>query len=195
MAIVTCQNGHFYDNEKFGECPHCAGPGTETQDSVTVAMAQQSREVERYAMEYLKRSAPQTHVKISVQEDEEKTVGLYQKRGMEKCTAGWLVCIAGEAYGRDFPLYAGFNRIGRGSGNDIRLNDNQVSRDEHCSVVYEEKKNVFYLTPKGGNLTYVGEEMVHQAQQIAGGDVITVGQTQLELAVFCTGDKKWAKKE
>ena len=23
MNLVSCENGHFYDSERFDECPHC----------------------------------------------------------------------------------------------------------------------------------------------------------------------------
>ncbi len=196
MAIVKCGNSHFYDNEKYTECPHCAElKNSPNEDSVTVAMVSQERQVENYAAQYLKQSAPGAHVSLSVDRDSEKTVSIFEKKGIKGYTAGWLVCVKGEELGRDFPLYAGFNRIGRAYGNDIVLKDSQVSRQEHCSIIYEEKKNRFYLSPKGGNLVYLGEELLVGAQEIKSGQVITVGETKLEFAAFCIGEKKWAKKE
>ena len=55
MAIVQCQNGHYYDNEKFNGCPHCASLAESgaQQDSVTVALAHEAQQVENYAVEYL----------------------------------------------------------------------------------------------------------------------------------------------
>lgn len=198
MAIVQCENSHYYDNEKYRECPHCAekARGGGEEDSVTVAAAHQARQVENYVAEYLKRNAGsgRVHVAIPAGEEEEKTVSIYAKRGTAKYTAGWLVCVGGAEYGRDFPLYAGFNRIGRGPENDISLNDMQVSRDEHCSVIYEEKKNVFFLVPKAGNLTYADEELAEQAQPILNGQILTLGETRLELVVYCAGDKRWKKE-
>lgn len=198
MAIVKCVNSHFYDNEKFSECPHCAehckSKNTDL-DSVTVAMVSQERQVENYAAQYLKQSAPSAHVNLSVDRNEEKTVSIYEKKGISRYTAGWLVCVKGEELGKDFPLYAGFNRIGRAYGNDIVLKDSQVSREEHCSIIYEEKKNVFYISPKGGNLVYLGDEVLVGAQQIKSGQVITVGETKLEFVAFCIGEKRWTKKE
>ncbi len=195
MAIVICSNGHYYDDEKFKECPHCAA-GDKEEDSLTVAMAHQSRQVENYAVEYIKKAAPNARIHVEAgrpDPDAEKTVGVYARRGLLTCTAGWLVCVRGAEYGRDFPLYAGFNRIGRGAGSDVALNDMQVSRDEHCSVIYEEKKNVFYLVPKAGSLTYVGEELVDAARELKSGQIVAVGKTWLELVAYCAGEKRWEK--
>lgn len=183
MAIVQCASLHYYDNEKFNVCPHCARLAEKKQEKKPV----QDEQIESYAMEYIKRN------RAEVKEgDSEKTIGIYQKRGASY-TAGWLVCVKGAEYGRDFPLYAGFNRIGRAGDNDIVLTDAGVSREEHCSVIYEEKKNIFYILSKAGNLTYLEDMLLEQAQEIESGQVITVGETQLEFVAFCTGEKRWIK--
>lgn len=194
MAIIQCSQSHYYDNEKFAECPHCAAKKqgkSLAEDSVTVAL--EAEQIENYAAEYIRSSAPTDHISISTKKEEEKTIGIYDKAGMAGCTAGWLVCIKGEDYGRDFRLYAGFNRIGRSRDSDIVLKDAGVSREEHCSVVYEEKKNVFYIIPKAGNLTYIGEELLEQAKELTDGQVITLGETQLTFVPFCVEARKWAK--
>ena len=49
MAIIQCGAGHYYDNEKFSECPHCAmaaQAGGGEKESLTVALAHESRQVE-----------------------------------------------------------------------------------------------------------------------------------------------------
>lgn len=202
MAVVRCSKSHYYDNEKYKECPHCAGAsgGGIEQESVTVAL--QSQQVDNYAVEYVKRTSPAANLQNAASGydasrrggDDERTVSIYEKKGVARFTAGWLVCVEGEEYGRDFTLYAGFNRIGRSAGNDIVLKDMQVSREEHCSIIYEEKKNIFYVMPKGGNLTYLDDEIISQAQEIKSGQIITVGDTSLEFMAFCTGEKRWEKK-
>ena len=247
MSIVQCKNSHYYDDERYSECPHCAeqkAKGTMEEESATVAFAAQ--QVENYAIEYIRQNAQNQQVNINpavereasflqnpkpyqtpygsnqgavpgayapygggtgavsdayasyrgsgADPDEGKTISIYEKQGISRCIAGWLVCTKGEEYGRDFPLYAGFNRIGRSKSNDIVLRDPQVSRDEHCSVIYEEKKNIFYILPSAGNLVYVEDELLDQARQLESGKVIALGDTQLEFVAFCTGEKRWEKK-
>lgn len=183
MAVVQCANAHYYDNEKYPQCPHCAAQagasGKEPGDSV-----------ERFAAEYVR----QSQKKAGMGQTERQNVPEAPK-DTKGCTAGWLVCIKGAQYGRDFPLYEGFNRIGRDVSNDIVLTDPKVAGQEHCSVVYEKKKNVFYLYPKSGNLTYRGEEAWDCATELEGGQTITLGDTMLELVVFCIGEKRWEIEE
>lgn len=188
MAIIKCEKGHYFDNEKFAQCPHCEA-GMEN-DTVTVALT--SQQVDNYAASYIRNETG--HQKIQL--DDERTVGIYtQKNGdSQRYIAGWLVCVDGAAKGVDYGLYAGFNKIGRGNFNDVVLKDDlQVSRETHCSVVYEEKKNSFYVVPKLGYLTYLNGELVEQAEEISDGQVISIGESSLEFRAFCKGDKKWEK--
>lgn len=232
MAVVKCKNSHYYDNEKFSECPHCARMA-EAGTGETLPASLEAQRVGNYAEEYIRKNlagapgaagmqpdfanagiinqergyadagirnqgygnaASGAAGREDVEEDMEKTVSIYEKRQISRCTAGWLVCVNGADYGKDFSLYAGFNRIGRNPDNDIVLTDVHVSGEEHCSVIYEEKKNLFYILPKAGSLTYIGEEMADCARELKGGQVITVGETQLELVVFCIGEKRWPKR-
>ena len=184
MAVTRCGQGHFYDNEKFTQCPHCRSGAV--QESVTVAFT--GRQIENYAAQYIQRKSSHQHVEL----DEERTIGIYSGRGENKYVAGWLVCTEGPAKGSDYRIYAGFNRIGRGYDNDIVLKeDMQVSREVHCSVVYEERKNVFYAVPQGGNLVYLDGEVLEQAEPIRDGSVLRIGASSLEFAAFCKGEKKW----
>ena len=198
MAVVQCEKAHYYDNQEYQQCPHCAElreQGNKEQDSLTVAMVQESRQIESYAAEYLNKVSKKAASSASIDQDSDKTISIFEAQGISKCIAGWLVCVQGEEYGQFFPLYAGFNRIGRSHSNDIVLKDSKVSREEHCSVVYEEKKNLFYLFLKGGNLAYLGGQTVKQAQELTHGQIITVGEAKLEFVAYCTGEKKWVKKE
>ena len=38
MDLVRCENGHFYDKEKFSTCPHCSG-GASAGESMTTAFS------------------------------------------------------------------------------------------------------------------------------------------------------------
>lgn len=211
MAVVQCKNAHFYDDEKYQQCPHCAALQEKAaQDKRTAEQVSQARQIESYAAQYIRqhRSQPQVQgiqpqmpniqgqmpVDPSREVDDENAASLYQKRGAAGYTVGWLVCVGGEEYGRDFPLYAGFNRIGRSGSNDIVLSDVQVSMEEHCSVIYEQKKNIFYILPKAGSLVYVRDSLVQQAQEIESGEVINIGETSLELVAFCKGERRWEER-
>lgn len=187
MAVVKCDRGHFFDNEKYAQCPHCAAREGE-DDPVTMAMEREA--VEEYAAAYVKSRAPGIHVPA----DPQRTAGIKEQTGARNI-AGWLVCVDGEDRGKDYPLYAGFNRVGRGASNDIVVRgDREIAREEHCSVVYEQKKNLFYLVPKAGSLTYLDERLAERAQEIETGQIISLGSIRLEFIAYCRGEKKWENK-
>lgn len=273
MAVVQCENKHYYDNVKFAQCPHCAKIA---EGEMQRQMMIESQRTGTYAAEYIRKNTlrQQTAEKMmpeenalnrvqsgekqpremhskEVQSREVQSREMYSKevqsrekqsrevhskevqsremhpeemqleamrlkennmrdnamrengikdggaQAMEEeaalYAAGWLVCTGGKDYGKDFPLYAGFNRIGRTSENDIVLTDEHLSKGEHCSVIYEEKKNVFYVVPKAGNLVYANDVLVEEAKEIEEGTAIMAGETELELVVFCKGEKRWEK--
>ena len=69
--------------------------------------------------------------------EDDKTVGIYSRFTGNDFVTGWLVCTKGAERGRDYRLHYGFNRIGRGLMMDVCiLEDEMISRNMHCSVVY-----------------------------------------------------------
>lgn len=108
------------------------------------------------------------------------------------CTVGWLVCTKGRDYGKDFSLHAGFNRIGRDAAEcDIILKDECISEAEHCAVFYDERKNVFYLFPNADYISYIDGKPAANIREIKSRQIIRIGDTCLEFAAFCEGDKSW----
>ncbi|MCI9336855.1 MAG: FHA domain-containing protein [Lachnospiraceae bacterium] len=182
MAIVQCPQGHFYDDEKYAVCPGCEEGGEEVR-TVSLEAFSATEEIRLTA------SRPRTQSVTGVW-DEQKTAAYAEE---PRLIAGWLVCIGGPGRGRDYRLYAGFNRIGRSMGSDICIRDPQVSGDNHCSVVYEERAGVFYLVPGKGTVTYLDGTAAQQAEILSEGSRICLGESVLELAVFCKGEHIWSK--
>lgn len=124
-------------------------------------------------------------------------------------TTGWLVCADGPEKGRDYRLKFGFNRIGRRHDLEVCIFEDQaISRDVHCSLVYEEKGNTFYLVPGEGTATYmlVQEELLDSSGKISrgtreeiltepailhAGDRFRIGGTMLEFIPYCREGVAW----
>ena len=192
MAIVQCKNNHYYDGEKYTQCPHCVSgmAKNDLNEGVTVPMG--DVKVEEYFAQYVK-SHPSEEMDDEKEQrdmDEGKTVALVAESKKNVC--GWLVCIKGPERGKDFKLYQGFNLVGRDHDNDIVLgSDRQVARKEQCRFVYEDRKNQFFVVPEAGSLTYVNDELLEKPRQLADGDVIYVGECDLVFVPFCKGDLRW----
>ncbi|MDR2933202.1 MAG: FHA domain-containing protein, partial [Oscillospiraceae bacterium] len=126
---------------------------------------------------------------------EEKTVGIYKKtKGIDPVT-GWLVCVGGDERGRDYRLHTGRNFVGRSYKMQICIADDpEVSRENHCSVVFEPIKSVFMLVPGTGTATYLNGERLDGALVIKKGDMIQIGGSQMEFIPYCGEGKNWDTK-
>ncbi len=109
---------------------------------------------------------------------------------------GWLVCVEGPARGTDYRLHAGYNYIGRESG-DIRIRgDQQISRHNHAMVAYDSGEHLYFVGPSTGrNLIKVNGHAVLQAVEVKNYDVISIGTTKLLFIGLCGEQFSWEKRD
>lgn len=198
MAIIKCENGHFYDGQKYENCPFCrkearhSGKDARFRDQVTVSSYQMDQEDSGKDKETV---WLQDAGKNPGSEDA-KTVGIYSRFTGNDFVTGWLVCVSGPERGRDYRLHYGFNRIGRGLTMDIcMVEDEMISRSAHCSVVYEHRKNTFALVPESGCLTYYQGEVLEKPVKLVTGDRFRIGETELEFIAFCREEIRWVEEQ
>lgn len=209
MNLTKCNNGHYYDADKFDNCPHCDGGnavnnmpemGDETVD-MDYQTAPATPIVEPpteplTGMTPVNRPTSRTAAPV---EDIEMTVGIGSYFNEEKHikiepVVGWLVCIEGSDYGASFNLKAGKNFVGRGAAaNDIVLKGDQgVSREKHAIIVYDPKSKAFMAQPGlSSELFYVNDAVILQATILNAKDVISIGNTKLMFVPFCGPDFTW----
>lgn len=200
MAVVRCKNGlHFYDDDKFDECPHCAKGINENQQW------DQPAEMNNMMTLGLEDIDPNIVDLVGIMEerplreqfriddiDSDVTVAYYSAHKGNDFITGWLVCVGGPERGRDYRIYHGMNKMGRSDDMDIVIKDDMsISREKVCSIVYEEKNNKFYLVPSVNGMIYLNDEILNEAREIVTGDRFVVGRSTFEFVAFCTGDKKW----
>lgn len=187
MNLTRCENGHFYDTERFNACPHC------NQPSVSTVM-----NTEGGSPEYTLPVEPDKDLSILVtdakgkQDDAQATIGYFGAIGSEP-VVGWLVCIEGSHFGEDFKLKTGRNFIGRGTDMDVPLTgDASVSRDRHAIILYEPQANMFLIQPGDAKeLFYHNGKVVLAATEIAINDVLTLGETKLMFIPCCSKKFNW----
>lgn len=179
MKIARCHAGHFYDSEKYKECPFCRQEPQTKNPAVRTDMSSYTR------WEDAARAA-----------DENRTVMDPESEGLltHMYVTGWLVCVEGPEQGRDYRLRYGFNQIGRSHRMDVCIfEDDGITRGVHCSVVYEKRKNQFLLVPGQGTLTWMDGVLVDKPVELFTGDRFKIGETVLEFIAFCRDDVKWEK--
>lgn len=179
--MKQCDNGHFYDENRFETCPYCqdgAGIGkTVSAGAVgkTVAAAQRS-------------AVPEA--------DRGKTVGIIKKKIGIDPAVGFLICISGPHRGADYRLVSGRNFIGRAAAMDVALaDDDTVSRESHALVTYDAKHNTFSLSPgQGRGITYCNDEQVEMVRPLKAFDIIEVGKSQLLFLPLCGAQFQWSEE-
>lgn len=176
--MKQCDNGHFYDEQRFAACPYCQEGGAVGK---TVASAPIGKTVA---------AAPGHGVPEA---DRGKTVGIIQKEIGMNPAVGFLVCIAGPHRGEDFKICAGRNFIGRAASMDVTLaDDDTVSRENHAIVTYDVKHNTFSVAPgQGRGITYCNDEQVETSKPLGAYDVIEIGKSQLIFLPLCGEKFRW----
>jgi hypothetical protein len=190
--MIRCPEGHFYDPAKHTACPWCALP------SDAGGAEQKTRPVKPGALETpgpppLPGSNPPP---VPPGPGPGATVryggaGPVPKTGP---VVGWLVCLDGPDRGQDYRLHSEKNYIGRAPEMDVViLNDNTVSRDKHGVVVFDPKKQSFWvLAGEAKGLVYLNGELVQTPMRMNRDDVLELGQTKLVLVPFCGEKYSWS---
>jgi predicted component of type VI protein secretion system len=89
----------------------------------------------------------------------------------------------------------GKNFVGRSQSMDVILvDDKKISRDKHCSIIFDPKSNEFYVAAEGGNLVYLNNQMLEGSAKLEQEDVITIGDTSLMFIPFCREVRQWEKE-
>ncbi len=199
MNLVRCDRGHFYDGDKFSQCPHCAP--NEDDREVTISIEHEVKGEERNTVQTatnetlsLKDAVAASTTSIADDDDDMgKTVRFYDDvAGSEPCV-GWLVGVNGETFGECFALTSGKNFIGRSNDMDVvLLKDNKVSRNKHAILIYEPKSRMFIAQPgESKELFYLNDEVVLNNQQMKKNDVLLIGDTKLMLIPCCDEQFCW----
>lgn len=185
MAVVRCEQGHFYDGEKFPSCPHCQTPPPRRRplgDALT---------------EYRPRAAAPAAERVQIslggtQQGDEKTVGVFRTAVGCDPVVGWLVCVQGREKGRDYRLHAGRNFMGRALQMDICLPDDEsMTRENHCSIVFEPNRRTFLLARGLGDGVSVDGQRLADTYVLQGGETICLGTSAFVFVPFCGKERSW----
>lgn len=193
MNLVRCENGHFYDSERFEECPHC--------NQTTVSTVIQDEEGNKEYTMPINDKEPENGLNVLVtgargSEEDQNTIGYFGEIPSEP-VVGWLVSIGGSHFGEDFKIKTGRNFIGRSESMDIVLSgDSSVSRDRHAILLYEPKSNLFLVQPGDSKeLFYLNDKVVLMAEKIKAYDVLSIGETKLLFIPCCSEKFNWDSVE
>ncbi len=187
MSMKRCDNGHYFDANKYSTCPSC---GIQDLDiNATVIHRVPPATPNAAGSQTVRREAVPTAGEPGV------TVGVFHKKIGIDPVVGWLVCIEGTDKGRDFRIRSERNAIGRAGNMDICINgDDTISREKHAFISYNPRKNSFLLMPgESRGIIYLNDDEVAAPIPLKAFDVIELGQTKLLFVPFCGDQFQWGK--
>lgn len=101
---------------------------------------------------------------------------------MNKKNIAFLECIFGTGVGKKYSIHEGLNRIGTGCQMDIHLTDDiQITRDNHCTIVYDIDKDKYKIVPSTGSFTYLNNVLLRKPKYIHENDVFRIGRSNFRL--------------
>lgn len=192
MALRRCDNGHYYDENKYSSCPSCG-----IRD-LHVETTKPLRSLNRNEA-----SAPTSDAFLTRRKDEQR-IGSepgvtraywHDKLGIDP-VVGWLVCIEGPDKGRDYRIRSERNQIGRDASMNICISgDESISREKHAVISFNPKKNSFLIAPGDGRgLVYLNDDEVAVPVELKPYDVIELGKTKLLFVPFCCERFQWSSE-
>ncbi len=201
--LEQCPNGHYYNSALHPTCPICAqgsipptepfpatsAPGgTYTADPPYMAENPGFPRTEPVSVDRSV-STPSTPFQPTMIGGDLNVPG-----GVEP-VVGWLVCVEGPMRGNDYRLHAGYNYIGRELG-DVRISgDQQISRQNHAMVAFDDADGIYYAGPSAGrNLLKVNGKTVLNAVELNRYDIISIGTTKLMFVPLCGEHFSWKKE-
>ncbi|MGN0369701.1 MAG: FHA domain-containing protein [Butyrivibrio sp.] len=104
---------------------------------------------------------------------------------MKTLYKSFVECIFGDDFGRKYPLHDGINRIGKGYHMDICIADDiQITRDNHCSIIFNEEKGKCVIVPSIGSLTYLNNSLLKESVEIKEDDVFRIGRSEFTVRFY-----------
>lgn len=195
MAIIKCEKGHFYDDTKYKNCPHCENGlhrvRRETHNDDLDNMPTQG--IPYNSTHEQGNKNPTISLEMSLDSSKEGiTIGAYSFCNGTQLPVGWLVEVKGYTKGKDYKLFEGWNRIGRSKSMGVYIpGDKKISAQNHGAIVFDEKNTKYHFINETGSLSYVNNENVCNTIELESGDLIRLGDTELIFIAFCTRERKW----
>jgi hypothetical protein len=188
MAMIRCNQGHFYDDEKNNSCPWCGVPGMASSPdggdphNVPTKWEKQDPDVETARLDKGAAAIPQEGSTIAV---------IKKKTGLDP-VVGWIVCVEGLEKGKDYRLHSEKNMVGRSDGMDVVVKDPTISRENHAFLIFDPKSKAFHVQEGDGRgLVYVNGGQVIGSRVLAPYDSIEMGESKFLFVPFCGERFDW----
>jgi len=191
--MERCNQGHFYDKDKYTRCPYCGVVDLEMRPTCAVnAISGEDQLLETVQKQEIEKGEP-VITPYSCNDEPGETVGIVRRKIGIDPVVGWLVCIEGVDKGRDYRIRSEKNVIGRSERMDICIaGDKSISRDNHACVVFNPNNRSFRVqVGDSRGLVYLNGSEVISHSELKPYDVIEIGATKLAFIPFCGENFNW----
>lgn len=178
----TCKSGHNYD-ASLNECPYCPSPNTMGSQETLIDSGHSASD-----KTMISPSKPRLNPQNMGQSHNSDKTMIFTPGASsapapgKRKLVGWLVTFDLDPAGNDFRLTVGKHKIGRGSNNEVMINQQGVS-ESHATLLYRAGR--FLLKDElSVNGTFVNGEMAEDTIELFNGDIITVGAIDLKLIII-----------
>ena len=185
MAVVCCEKGHYYDDVKYSECPHCKDGIDKIRKETYIDDIEKLKTQAFAAREFDDKKTVALYMEPREKDDASKTIGAYNFEAGTALLTGWIVCVNGPLRGRDYKLFHGWNRIGRSLSMNICIaDDEKISDYNHAAIVFDDRSIKFYIINEEGTSTYLNGNYIVGSEEIKSGDRIQIGDSELIFIAF-----------
>lgn len=204
QKIISCPNGHYYDANRYADCPYCSTggfsptvdpfAGVNTEDTPgTVGGQTVGGNYGNFGFT----EDPVVNNRASGAMSKTQFVDDSTPAGAPMPVVGWLVAIEGPCRGTDYRIHTGYNYIGRETGDICIHGDNTISAERDANVTYVPQiKKYFIAHELGKNVLLVNNmPVIGGSVELHNYDVITVGTTKLLFMGLCGEQFSWSDKE
>lgn len=204
--MKQCNNGHIYDETRYGDCPYCKNDGSIGSRPLSGAgggafpktmplqqpdaSAKQDNDRSSAVSELdvtVAKPVTAPHEPRAVKGEMGVTVALNLTDSGINPVRGWLVVIEGEKKGTAFTIHSEKNSVGRGSMYDVNLSfDRSSSKDGDAVITFDARKCDFYISPASGrNNVYLNDNILLQPEKLEDYDILEIGATKFVFRSLC----------
>lgn len=209
QKIISCPQGHYYDANRYDQCPYCAsGSFSPTVDPFAAGASDTGSTVDPYAGaggtvypggpsgNFIPTIDPDQRGGLSDRMGKTQYVDASTPAGTLAPVVGWLVAVEGPCRGTDYRIHTGYNYIGREAGDICIRGDSTISAQRDANVTYVPQTREFYIAHElGKNVLLVnGRPVIGGSTKLENYDRITIGTTQLVFVGLCGEQFVWGEE-
>lgn len=200
MDLKKCKSGHFYDGDKYTECPHCKN----NVENRSIATLEKKKITENRDSGNLTRSIFDMNTSKEVASKKKKAeetpeytdvhaVQVQRHKAEYGPVVGWLVGITGNEYGHSYELYAGSNTIGSSLDNVVSITeDSYLCSVSHGVICYQMETGLFFYDIQDSKgRVMINNCPVQENMYIGYMDVIEIGGSSYMLVPLCKDGFSW----